>query len=117
MLIDRFWSKAFRKQPFSLPWLFSILKKPDLFLFQNTKITSDSFELLKKQRLERYRSIWATCSVDEQMGGVCTYSKKAFPMALDTVDSSQVERKHYPCSHNYVPIIPYSNHPLFNITG
>lgn len=101
--------------PFSLSWLIARLKKPDLFLFQNHKVTSRAWERLTAPRLPRYRSFWATCSVGEQAGGVCTYSRKAFPVALDTQHTQTTA--HYACSHLYTPVVPLPGHALFQQPG
>ena len=101
--------------PYSLPWLFTRMKKPELFVFQNNKITSSTFVNLKKSRIDRYRSFWGTSSVAEQNGGVCTFSRKSVPVALDVTVLEP--KKHFYCSHNYNHVVPFSGHQIFNIYG
>jgi len=83
-------------------------------LFQNTRITNEDFLKFPKTRIDFYRSFWATSSVSEQFGGVATYSRKSVPVALDLTSQP---KKFYHCSHNYQPVCPLPNHPIYSILG
>lgn len=100
--------------PYSLNWLMGMLKKPDIFSFQNTKVTDSEFENITKAKIEFYRSFWGVSSVKENHGGVCTYSRKAVRTALI---APAIPRKYYKISHNYTPLFPFPNHQLFSIPG
>lgn len=101
--------------PYSLDWLFARLKKPELLLFQNHRVTSRDLPLLSKRRIDRYRSFWATCPTEVQNGGACTFSRKSLPVALDS--TLLRARPHQFCSHNYTPVVPLPSHPIFNNPG
>ena len=105
---------AIKQWGFSLPWLVSRLKKPEICLFQNTGVTLEAFEQLNLQRIEYYRSFWGNLNKKTDSGGFATYSRKHFPAI---VSPYPLLPPLFTCSHNYYPVVPFPRHAIFTFPG